>query len=84
MTIGYKKDSKESVFAEGNVTAVLELRDKIFGGLEAVTRTLPFILRRFTLSCQAQNIKVFETEVRKLSVSSLIKECDNYRKREMY
>ena len=30
----YSKDSKERVLAEGNVKAVLELRDKILGGRE--------------------------------------------------
>ena len=42
------------------------------------------MLRGFTLPCQASNIKVFETEVRHLSISSLIKEYDNYSEREKW
>lgn len=30
--MGYSKDSKERILAEGNVIAVLEFRDKIFRG----------------------------------------------------
>ena len=52
-------------------------------GQVAVTRILPFILKGFKQSSQPTNVKVLGTEVRKLSVSSLIKDCDNYRKREI-
>lgn len=78
--MGYK-DPKDRVLAEANVIAVLELTENIWGQV-AVTRILSFILRGCKLSCQATNIRVLETEVRKLSISSLIKDCDNYRKRE--